>query len=182
MPVMFDTGALVRPAFTAADFTATKWDTGEGKAKFANDLCRFMAKDFKEGLFTRALYRRLSMCWGHIAHYDRTGFFSEFFRDLQGKVAFLEQTLQWRCFGDPTYTYSDVERAVSARLRACDLLAAYRQLRLAEVEGAEREVLKRLQAKYISDPTPTQSPVLYCPPSLKPSVAARKPAEQPSLF
>ena len=94
MPVMFDTGSLVRPAFTAADFAATKWDTGEVKAKFANDLCRFMAKDFKENLFTRALYQRLSMCWGHIAHYDREGFFSEFFRDLQGKVAFLEQILR----------------------------------------------------------------------------------------
>ena len=30
MPVIFDTGALVRPAFTAADFAATKWDGGTG--------------------------------------------------------------------------------------------------------------------------------------------------------
>jgi hypothetical protein len=52
MPVIFDTGALVRPAFTAADFAATKWDTGEDKAKFANGLCRFIAADFKQTLFT----------------------------------------------------------------------------------------------------------------------------------
>jgi hypothetical protein len=30
MPVIFDTGALARPAFTAADFAATKWDGGTG--------------------------------------------------------------------------------------------------------------------------------------------------------
>ena len=74
-------------------------------------------------MFTKALYQRLSMCWGHIAHYNREGFFGEFFRDLRGKVDFLEQTLAWRCFGDPEYTYSDVEAAVNARLRSCNLLA-----------------------------------------------------------
>ena len=35
----------------------------EVKAKFANDLCRFMAADFKESLFTKALYQRLSCAW-----------------------------------------------------------------------------------------------------------------------
>ena len=69
MPVVFDTGALLRPRFQPDEFTATKWDTAEVKAKFANDLCRFMAADFKESLFTKALYQRLSMCFGHIAHY-----------------------------------------------------------------------------------------------------------------
>ncbi len=69
MPVVFDTGALLRPRFQADEFTATKWDNSEVKSKFANDLCRFMAADFKESLFTKALYQRLSMCWGHIAHY-----------------------------------------------------------------------------------------------------------------
>ncbi len=69
MATILDTGALVRPAFTAADFTATKWDTSEDKAKFANDLCRFIANDFKAMMFTDKLYRRLAMMFGHIAHY-----------------------------------------------------------------------------------------------------------------
>ena len=71
MPVVFDTGALLRPRFQADEFTATKWDNSEVKAKFANDLCRFIAADFKESLFTKALYQRLSMCLGHIAHYNQ---------------------------------------------------------------------------------------------------------------
>jgi hypothetical protein len=182
MPVIFDTGALVRPTFTAADFTATKWDTGEDKAKFANGLCRFIAADFKQTLFTEKIYRRLAMTFGHIAHFNRFGFLAEFFEDPRGKVAFLEQTLMWCPCGDPAWTYSDVERAVLKRLRACDLLAAYRQLRAAEIEGAERELLRRLQAKYAGGAAPTMAPVLHCPPTPKPGIAARKPAEQSSLF
>jgi hypothetical protein len=182
MPVIFDTGALVRLPFNSADFAATKWDTGEDKAKFANGLCHFIAADFKQALFTERIYRRLAMTFGHIAHIDRVGFLAEFFEDLRGKVAFLEQTLMWCPCGDPAWTYSDVERAVLKRLRACDLLAAYRQLRAAEIEGAERELLRRLQAKYAGGAAPTMAPVLHCPPTAKPGIAARKPAEQSSLF
>ena len=64
MATILDTGALVRPAFTAADFTATKWDTSENRAKFANNLCRFIASDFKTTMFTDKLYRRLAMMFG----------------------------------------------------------------------------------------------------------------------
>jgi len=88
MPVIFDTGALVRPALTPTDFTATKWDTDEDKAKFANDLCRFVAADFKQTLFTEKMYRRLAMTFGHIAHFNRRGFFAEFFRTFTAKSRF----------------------------------------------------------------------------------------------
>ena len=37
MATILDTGALVRPAFTAADFRPTEWNTSEHKAKFANN-------------------------------------------------------------------------------------------------------------------------------------------------
>jgi hypothetical protein len=50
MPIVFDTSALLRPLFSPADFIATKWDSAEFKARFANDLCRFIAADFKETL------------------------------------------------------------------------------------------------------------------------------------
>lgn len=184
MPVIFDTGALLRPRFTAEEFTPTKWDSAETKAKFANDLCRFMAADFKESLFTKTLYQRLSMCFGHIAHYSREGFLGEFFRDLRGKVAFLEQTLAWRCFGDPEFTYSDVEQAVNARLRRCNLLGAYRALRAAEMESAERELLRRLQQKYeggnAAEPAP--KPILHPGAAPKPATRQLKPEQQHSLF
>ena len=184
MPVVFDTGALLRPRFQPDEFTATKWDTGEVKAKFANGLCRFMAADFKEPLFTKALYQRLSMCFGHIAHYNREGLFEEFFSDLRGKIDFLEQTLAWRCFGDPECTYSDLESGVNARLRCCNLLAAYRALRAAEVENAERDTLRRLQQKYDGDNAPRVAPTPLLHPGVPPRTPSRKttPERQTALF
>ena len=182
MVTILDTGALVRPAFTADEFTATKWDTNEDKAKFANNLCRFIAADFKTTLFTDKLYRRLAMMFGHIAHYDRFGFTAEFFTDLRGKIAFIEQTMMWRPCGDPAWTYSDVERAVLKRMQTCNLLSGYRQLRAAEIDGAERELLRRLQAKFAVPSAPVQPPVLHCPSVAKSPAARAKPAEQSSLF
>ena len=55
--------------FQAESFTPTKWSTAEQKAKFANQLMAFIAADFPENKFTKALYNRLSQCFGMIAHY-----------------------------------------------------------------------------------------------------------------
>jgi hypothetical protein len=141
-----------------------------------------MAADFKLSLFTEELYRRLSMNFGHIAHYDRQGFLAEFFENFSGKVAFLQQTMMWRPCCDPAWTYSDVERAVLKRLRACDPLTAYRQLRAAEVESAERELLNRLRAKYADGTVAARAPVLHCPPKAKRNGSVGRPADQSSLF
>jgi hypothetical protein len=166
MPIVFDTSALLRPLFSASDFIATKLDSAEIKAKFANDLCRFIAADFKETLFTKESYRRLALCFGHIAHYDKFQFYDYYFHDLRGRVAFLEETLMWRPCGRPDHTYCDVERAVQRRLHHCNLLTAYPARRASEVEGAERELLRRLQAKYAEAGTPT--PVLILHPGRTP--------------
>jgi hypothetical protein len=62
MPIIIDTGALLRPLFTADQFTATQWETAQGKADFGNKLCKFIAADFKQSLFTKTLYGRLRGC------------------------------------------------------------------------------------------------------------------------
>jgi len=122
---VFDTSALVRPLFTDAELTATKWDNAAEKAASANALCRFMSADFRESLFTQKLYRRLALTFGHIAH--------------------------------------DAERAVLPRLRKSNLLEAYRALRAAEVEGAERALLAKLREKHEGAPASSQTsaPILH---------------------
>jgi hypothetical protein len=183
MTTIIDTGALVRPAFEAAPFKPTKFYTAEDKAAFANTLCRFMASGFDQKLFTEKLYRRLAMSFGHIAHYNRFGFIAEFFENRRGQVAFLEQMVGWVPCGDPAYTFFDVERAVQGRLRACKLLDAYRALRTAEIEGAERELLRRLQTKYQDGRRPlTAAPVLHCPAPVRTRPASPAPKDQSSLF
>ncbi len=64
-------------------------------------------------LFTQKLARRLALSFGHIAHFDCGCFYNHFFLDLQGKVAFLEETLAWVPCGEPSHTFCDVERAGS---------------------------------------------------------------------
>ena len=140
---------LTQP-FSDTQFTPTKFASGQEKAKFANALTRFIASDFPLSGFTRKLYGRLSCSFGHIAHYSRAGFYEHFFEDLQSKVTFLEETLQSPPIGDPAYSFSDVERLVQKRLRACDVLDIYRLARQAEISRRDRALYERLGEKYAS--------------------------------
>jgi hypothetical protein len=129
-------------------FTPTQWDTAQDKVAFAKQFVRFVESDFAAKHFTDKFYRRLSNTFGHIAHYNRSGFWSEFFTTTADKVRFLEQTLQHPCYGDPAWTYSDVERALQSWLQADGTLERYRHGLADETETAERAELARLQQKY----------------------------------
>jgi hypothetical protein len=96
----------------SSQFTPTQWDTAQDKATFAKQFIRFVQSDFAAKHFTDKFYRRLSNTFSHIAHYNRGGFWDMFFTTTADKVRFLEQTLQHFCYGDPAWTYSDVERAL----------------------------------------------------------------------
>ena len=139
-------------AFTDTEFTPTKWDDGQTKASFARQFVKFVESDFDQRLFSQAFYRRLSMTFGHIAHFNRQGFFETFFTMTADKVSFLRMTLAHPCFGDPAFTYSDVERALQRWLRESGTLAKHEQRLADEMEAAERAQLARLKAKYEQTP------------------------------
>ena len=149
--------ALCSPPLEASTFIPTKWDTAEDKAWFGNSLLKFLAADCPLTGFTNRLYRRLSMTFGHIAHHDRLGFYQNFFEDNSGKIDFLRQTLRRPCYGDPHYTYSDLERAVIARLTASGLLHFYEARLHAANEQAEQAEFQRLKAKY--EPAADKAPM-----------------------
>jgi hypothetical protein len=138
--------------FTADRFTPTKWDSADKKAKFAKQFIRFVLSDFSMKQFPKTFYVRLSMTFGHIAHFNQHGFYETFFNTTEGKVRFLRMTLQHPCYGDPAWTYSDVERALQSWLRENDVLAKYENRLAQEQEAEERAVLARLQAKYSNQP------------------------------
>jgi hypothetical protein len=117
------TRVLTTPAFVAADFVPTHWESAEQKAKFANALLTFVTQGFPRTKFRESFYRRLSNTFWHIANYDLAGFYGRFFLTAADKLEFLEQCVTWPCHGDPTYTYSDVERAVVARLHKSQMVA-----------------------------------------------------------
>ncbi len=158
------TRALITPAFVAADFVPTHWDTSEQKAKFANALLTFVALDFPRSKFHESFYRRLSNSFGHIANYHSAGFYGRFFLTAADKLEFLEQCVTWPCHGDPTFTYSDVERAVGARLRSANIVTLVRSQVWAARRQADLALLAELKARY--EPIPHGPPAATPGPSL----------------
>jgi hypothetical protein len=113
--------------FTSDKFTATQWEDAEEKAEFGRQFIRFVESDFVLKEFHNQFYRRLSHTFGHIAHYGFQGFYEEFFENTEGKLRFLKQVVDHPCYGDPTYTYCDVERALQTWLRENGVVAKYEE-------------------------------------------------------
>ena len=63
-------------------------------------------------------------------------------------MRFLKHTLRFPCYGDPDYTFSDVERAIQREIVNRNYLARY-ELRLAEEQQAtDLALLRKLESKY----------------------------------
>ncbi len=165
--------AIRLPLMTPEQFTPTKWEDAPTKAKFGNHLLRFIAEDFPEPMFTQKFYLRLANTFGHIAHTDRAGFWSEFFLTRATKIDFLDQTISHPCYGDPTWTYSDVERVIRARLKPLGVIDWHRRLLVQEREARERAEYARLARKFapkpsdgnLSDPVDTRATDCECCPA-----------------
>ena len=104
--------------FHSVQFTATQWETAEQKAKFANQFIRFIKSGYKQSLFPKWFYNRLSNTFGFIAHYNREGFYDTYFTDYNGINNFSHSILNFPCYGDPDYTFSDVEKELIKWLKA----------------------------------------------------------------
>jgi hypothetical protein len=138
----------MREVFSASEFTPTQWDTAQDKAEFANRLLDFMLTGFVAGRFTNKLYKRLSSCFGHIAHFDLNGFAETWFDGPASIAAFVNQITKWPCFGDPTYTYSDVERAIQREVLRLNIVQQVNDKAAAVTRERELALLHSLETKY----------------------------------
>lgn len=130
--------------FTTEKLTATQWDAAAVKAKFLNDLADFMRSGFKRTKFHKALYKRLSMTFSHIAHCNIEGFYGEWFETPARQLAWVQNALRHPCYGDPDYTYSDAERQFQRWLQSDegqDLIAGIQQ-RVQEDDIASARAMK----------------------------------------
>ncbi len=143
--------------FTPSEFTPTQWSTATEKADFANTLLRFIEAGWKPTMFTKKLYNRLSMCYGHIAHFNLAGFYEVWFTNEVDRHRFLEHLLRWPCHGEPEFTFCDVERAIQQQLRAGGYLELQSQRAAEEIRSAELQVLARLEQKYRGVPAGANS-------------------------
>jgi hypothetical protein len=134
--------------FLASEFTPTQWSTAEEKAQFGNTLLHFIESEWKETLFTKKLYNRLMNTFGHIAHYNQGGFYSEWFTTELDRLRFLDHLLRWPCYGDPAYTFCDVERALQREVRARNYRGKQQVVVAEAVRAFEMATLEKLEAKY----------------------------------
>lgn len=153
---------------------AARFDGAEAKAALGNQLLAFIAEDFPRRCFTLSFYRVLCQHFGMIAHYDSHGFWAEYFTTTADKLRFLEELTAHPCWGDPAWTFSDLERAVIARLRSAGLVARLRLVLARETETTERALLNELQARY-----QPEKPSVAVPARPR---AAEWASDQPSLF
>jgi hypothetical protein len=134
--------------FVPSQFVPTKFSTAEDKATFANKLIRFLENDCPQSQFTKKLYQRLSNCFQHIAEYDDAGFYDTWFSSPVQKLAFLKNLLRFPCYGDPQWTFSDVERALQVAIGGTTLLEQYQLRSSAFVDEKELALLAVLQARH----------------------------------
>jgi hypothetical protein len=162
----------------------TKFSTAQDKAEFGNAFLHFIESEWARTAFSKSFYNRLSMCFSHIAHYDAAGFYETWFTSDTDRLRFLRHTLGWPCWGDPEYTFCDVERAIQHEIRKRNYLARY-ELRAAEaVRSSEMETLKRLEAKYrlVANQAQSEDLAQQVPPVSTQEVAIKRMPVQASLF
>lgn len=93
-------------------YRATAHGTIEDKERFEAAFKKFVEGGYQRKDFTAKLYERLSNCFGHIAHYDRHGFFELNSRPRTG-LRNGKKITYWKAHGSPGFTYSDVEQVLS---------------------------------------------------------------------
>jgi hypothetical protein len=175
---------MPKGSFLPSEFVPTKFSSAQDKADFGNAFLRFIESEWARTAFSKSFYNRLSMCFLHIAHYDAAGFYATWFKSDADRLKFLRHTLAWPCWGDPEYTFCDVERAIQQEIRKRNYLARY-ELRAAEaMRSGEMETLKRLEAKYrtVASHQPDADSAPSIPSSAEQEVSRARMPVQASLF
>jgi len=132
-------------------FTPTAFDTADDKMRFYRHFIKFVERGFPETLFHKWFYNRLSMCFGHIAHYNQGGFYETWFSDNRKQYDFLFHALTWFSNGKPEYMYCDVEIALKQWIESpagLKVMVGLRSTIETDTEKRERAELARLKAKY----------------------------------
>lgn len=136
-------------SYTADKFTDVEFMTAAEKARVAKQWERFLADNMSADKFTKALYEHLHGHCNHIAHYDRGGFYAEWFSTPERRIEFMQQWARdyqsgrfgWGAGRD----YDDLHAVMfDSLVKHADRLAAL--ARHAEEENL-REHIARSQAK-----------------------------------
>ena len=134
---------MPKTIFTADRFAPTPHSTAEEKARFCDTFVRFVLRGFDRRLFKSKFYQRLSNIFGHIAHFNETGFWDVWFSTPAKQRQFLRHVHEWVAMGDPRFCWSDVERELKSwvviEAEAVQAVLAENERKLAEAVKAETD-------------------------------------------
>jgi hypothetical protein len=138
--------------FNPAQFTPTQWATAEQKAKAGEAVIRFLEAGCPEAKFTKGVYHTLSdHLFSHIAHYNAGGFYATWFATSAVRaewVRYVRSRARRGWYGDPAYTWSDVEPVIADWLETSGVGDRFVRAAEDDFENRERAELVRLSAKY----------------------------------
>jgi len=97
---------------TLTEYTPTELHTAEDKAKWEKKFKNFILKGCKDTMFNKPIYSRLKLMFEHIAHYDKHGFYAEWFSTPARRLAWLKHIAESPTYGNPNRTWSDVEQSI----------------------------------------------------------------------
>lgn len=117
-------------------FRSTSFNTAVDKAKFFNRLTCFVSLEFPRAMYfarnNNTLYYHLHQHMGHIAHYNRGGFWSAQFEDTEKQIAFLKFHIEQSRHANMAhadFTWSDVQQKFGIWITQTDVIRVLQERR-----------------------------------------------------
>lgn len=123
----------------------------ERESKVLTKMKKFILAGMPASRFTEELYGWFRNMYGHIAHYDRGGFFATWFGDNPCRAEFLKRAdIEANCCRHWTAPYPEkrLEQELAQWIRSEGLVEKYERASASDLEATERAELERLKAKY----------------------------------
>ena len=112
---------------------------------------KFAASGYKKSLFTKELYRELSMSFGFIAHFDRDGFYEALISSPSARANALTIMAERDLATGGVRALTPLEQLLRTMVIDRGLVDVAAKELAVETEQRERAELARLKAKYELD-------------------------------
>ncbi len=142
-----------RPQVPLAEFADSKWLSADEKRKILKQWTGFVKNGFPETSFTSAIYEHLHLHCGFIAHYNKQGFYGEYWgaygRDLHRHAK--EENFTLRPIPMAFYNWESFIRQFNIWGDYTDISTAMMIVLKTELEYLEKDLLKEARGHFEAD-------------------------------
>jgi hypothetical protein len=136
---------LIAPVFRDVKFMSV-----DDKRLVYQQWCRFLGAGMPWEKFTDRIYKHLSLHCGHIAHFNREGFYQTWFADGASRREFInlflsDSLLQSHRSGGPDYEDNNGAMASVLEARKDSLLSEATSAEVARLQGERARIDARLR-------------------------------------